>query len=328
MKDAVSSHEYNNSALSRQWADFGRPGTGIFYNATIESGWNTILIATGPTDRTNSDGVNITCQFRNASYKVDFTFEQGIPSTTISSLALEPVLNYTDSTPIDTLPPNGSRAYVSMLLALGALLSGGFGYEPGLSSNGMTGGTFPVVSTGLLACPEIIGAWIARGGTDLGGAPPLNETTSPWMCRNGSLRAAIEDLSHNFTLSLLSSDLFSTPGHANVSKSFPMNYYVYHPKELAISYLTGLGVTLACLLIGAWACHSNGHSAFTSFSTIMQTTRNPQLDELAKTDIDGAQGRKSAFRTVKLQYGVIDQGGEMSHAAFGRADTITRIAKL
>lgn len=115
---------------------------------------------------------------------------------------------------------------------------------------------------------------------------------------------------------------------------------MYRPRDLAISYLVGFGVALACFGVGAWACLSNGCSAWTSFSTVMRTTRNPQLDELVlgeKEDYgdDGAggaegRGENSAVRTVKLRYGIVNrEGGEMSsHAAFGVDGTVTKIAKL
>lgn len=335
LNDAFSSHDYDNFAqianndtsLSELWRDFGAPDTGIYYKSTAPIGRNIILVTTGPRGGQNPStfGVNITCQLRNVSYSVDFAFEQGIPSIKISALALEPVLNYSIFTAIDQLPPNGSRAYLSMFLALADLLNGEFGFRPGSNANGMDGGNLSVLATGLIACPEIVDANHARNPIATG---PWDKTSPSWMCRNGSLAAAIEDLSHNFTLSMLSNALYSMPLPVNVATSSPMNYYTYHPKDLAISYLTGLGITLGCFLIGAWACSSNGYSASTSFSTIMHTTRNPQLDELTYTGGDGAEGWRNASRTVKLRYGILHQEGEMGHAAFGKTDTVARIENL
>ncbi|KAF7509261.1 hypothetical protein GJ744_008155 [Endocarpon pusillum] len=54
----------------------------------------------------------------------------------------------------------------------------------------------------------------------------------------------------------------------------------------------------------------------------MHTTRNPQLDDLAKADRLGPKGRKSLSKTVKLRYGIIHQSGEIDHAAFRTSDTI------
>ncbi|PVI04636.1 hypothetical protein DM02DRAFT_690836 [Periconia macrospinosa] len=326
-KQLTADNPSNNSDLSELWDQFGdiKKDSDIYYKATAPWNRNLILVATGPTNTADkTGGVSLTCQLRNASYNVDFVFEQGVPSTTISSFELQPVLNYSTNTkPIPELPPNGLRAYLSMLLALSALLSGRFGWPNGLSSSGMTGGDIDVLTTGLMACPEII----AQPGTSK--LPAVSQTFPSHLCRNGSLAAAIEDLSRNFTLSLLSSSAFSEDRPVKVAISYPMNYYSYHPKAVAISYLTGLGVTLACFLIGIWATHSNGHSADTTFSTILHTTRNPQLDDMMKLmDVDGSEGGDGTFERTKLQYGIINQDGDVGHAAFGKADTITRVSRL
>jgi hypothetical protein len=143
------------------------------------------------------------------------------------------------------------------------------------------------------------------------------------MCRNGSLQKAIEDLSHNFTLSLLSSATFTTNRTVDVFSSSFQNYYNYQPESLAISYLTSLGVGVACFLIGTWACHANGYSATTSFSTILHTTRNPQLDNLTKA----CEETKTLSKSLKLQYGITRQLDGTHRAAFGPADKITLIKR-
>lgn len=333
LQDAVHSTDYahlgntmqtSNRSLSQVWSDFNSLERGDYYNGTMLSGTNIFLAATGPTNITdNTGGKNITCQLRNASYTVDFNFDQGIPSTTITKLDLEPVLEYDAYVSFIKLPVDTARAYLSMHQALGELLQGTVRVMNGASSSGLSGGDTPFVKTGLLACPEIIDSWksvVAAGSRS--SIPPLNETTAPWMCRRSSLLEAIEDLSHNFTLSMLSSASFSTLRPVDVRFSFPLNYYAYHPRTLVIAYLAGLGVTLACCLVGAWACRKNESSGNASFSTILHATRNPQLDHLAKADALERDAGKSPWRTVKLQYGVIDQPGEARRAAFGTPDSL------
>jgi hypothetical protein len=143
------------------------------------------------------------------------------------------------------------------------------------------------------------------------------------MCRNGSLQKAIEDLSHNFTLSLLSSRTFTTTRSVDVLSSSFQNYYRYQPQSLAVAYLTSLGVAVVCFLTGAWACYENGYSATMSFSTILYTTRNPQLDSLTKD----TEKSKMLSKTSKLQYGITHQINGMNHAAFGTTDKITLIKR-
>lgn len=61
----------------------------------------------------------------------------------------------------------------------------------------------------------------------------------------------------------------------------PQNAFVYRPRDLLISYISGVTATAVCVVVG-FACISKASSeAFgTSFSTILRTTRNPQLDNL------------------------------------------------
>jgi hypothetical protein len=141
-------------SLSNLWADFNPVYDGFYYAATRDI--NLLLVKSGPVMRRSAsgrpmkeaDGVNITCQFRNASYAVDFTFLEGIASTTISKLELEPVLDYDWSTVFYQLPNKGARAYVSMFEALATLLSGEVAPLFGLSSSGMVGGNLSFVTTG------------------------------------------------------------------------------------------------------------------------------------------------------------------------------------
>lgn len=141
-------------SLSKLWADF-HPVYDQFYYAARKS-INLVMVKSGPTFRRlasgrtmkEADGVNITCQFRNASYAVDFTFLEGIASTTISKLELEPVLDYDISTQFYRMPNKGARAYVSMFEALATLLSGEVAPLFEQSSGGMQGGHLSFVTTG------------------------------------------------------------------------------------------------------------------------------------------------------------------------------------
>jgi hypothetical protein len=308
--------------------------TGIQRPVTIEGEpvdyLDVIFIATGLTDRkVRNSRTNTTCQLRNASYSVDFTFVQGTRSVTISNLTLEPLVEFSQRwRTIDDIFKDGARAYLSMQLALETLLTGEIGYHLATGHNALQGANLPFVKTGLLACPEIIDAWKnSEGAGSNSPIPQFSEITSPDMCRNGSLHKAIQDLSHNFTLSLLSSSSFSSLRRVDVHTKFPMNYYVYRPGALTFSYLTALGVALACFAIGTWACHANGYSGSTTFSTIVNTTRNSQLDQLVEADCSQSGHGNVLSKTVKLQYGIFSGSGEAGHAAFGRADTVMLFRK-
>lgn len=84
----------------------------------------------------------------------------------------------------------------------------------------------------------------------------------------------------------------------------PQNAYVYRPKNLLISYISGLTATAACVVVG-FVCISKASSeAFsTSFSTIMRTTRNPELDGLIPpAETSGAEPLSKGLGGIKLQF--------------------------
>lgn len=149
------------------------------------------------------------------------------------------------------------------------------------------------------------------------------------MCRGGSVPRAIEDLSHNLTLSLLSSDLFSNRTGADVTVLRPTNYYKYDWHNLLYAYLTATLLSLACVGVGARSYALNGYSASSSFSSIMFTTRSPELDVLARGQCLGAQTMPSDLRKTLLQYGLLQPraDGEMPHAAFSLRGTVTGLRK-
>lgn len=316
----------NSTSLQELREGFNGLGDQDFYSATFREGYNIIFIEAGVADLNIT--TSLVCQFRNASYAVDFRFfENSAPSTTISKLELEPPLKYGAYTdPLTKLPLNAARAYLSMARALMDLLSGTVGYSFGLSSGGAVGLNSTFTSTGLLACPEILEAEQYNEGATRRRFM-LNETTSSWMCRNSSLQRAIEDLSHNFTLSLMSSALFSQRKEVQVSGFTSKNFFLYQPKSLAISYLSALGVGVVCLAVGCWAVVVNGYSASTSFSTIVQTTRNRELDGLAAAAAASGE-RGTVARKVELQYGIVEDADGGERVAFGPAEKVTTITNL
>jgi hypothetical protein len=141
------------TSLSGLWADFNPVyDPQYYYSGKGLTNYNLLLVKSGPTNITANTvitgGANIICQFRNASYAVDFTFREGVASTTISKLELEPILDYSDFTRFSELPNKGARAYVSMFTALATLLSGEVAPLFGQSSGGMEGGNLSFVNTG------------------------------------------------------------------------------------------------------------------------------------------------------------------------------------
>lgn len=83
----------------------------------------------------------------------------------------------------------------------------------------------------------------------------------------------------------------------------PQNAFVYRPRNLLISYISGVIATAICVVVG-FVCISKASSeAFsTSFSTIMRTTRNPELDRLLPpAETSGAEPLSKKLARIKLR---------------------------
>ncbi|KAB2571086.1 hypothetical protein DBV05_g10257 [Lasiodiplodia theobromae] len=283
---------------------------------------NLFFIRAGGGKSVGGDPHNISCQLWNASYTTKFKFNDGVQTTLIQDLAYESTMEFNTSVAFTSLPPGG-RAYLAMYLAMSDLLSGEVGIRQGLSSSGMFGSDLPVVKTGLMACPEVLAGWKAFGSRE----PPLDQLVSPWMCRNNSVAAAVEDMFQNLTLSLLSSEFLNGNTTTDIRVTSPKNFWRYGPLDLLISYVAGVAVAFVALLVGSWALIANGYSADVSFSSILLTTRNPDLDGVAVGQCLGAQPLDRNFEKLKLQLGVVGRTDGIEHAAFGIRGTVKELRK-
>jgi len=155
-------------------------------------------------------GQNISCEVQNTSYSIQYSFLDGIQTLIpISFLPME-----TLGTEQQSQTPTGgaAAAYQAFGYALVSILTGfirvgadgSVTTSGSLSDSGAGVSTLNLMNSGLIACPEIISSTLLSQ-SDGNFAPFM----APWMCRNGSLDAAIEDLSHNFTFSLLASAAIS-----------------------------------------------------------------------------------------------------------------------
>lgn len=208
--------------------------------------------------------------------------------------------------------------YLAHLYALGALLSGNIKLDDAVHGDAssrehwLTEESSSVVFTGLVACDEIANsAW--RNVTTLiqptiAGAQSTFDNTfpsQPWMCRNRTLAAGIQDLANNISISYLSSLALSSLSafpHLIVTSDTD-NFYEYHPLWLFISYGVALFFSAIATVIGFYALYVNGASHSTSFSAIVATTRNPQLDVLLKGSSLGADPMMTDKEKTRLRFG-------------------------
>lgn len=122
----------------------------------------------------------------------------------------------------------------------------------------------------------------------------------------------LEELSQNLTLSFFSSSVFWTEPtqYCNITFHIPRNrnIYSYNARNLLLLYAIALFASLLVVLVGAWALWTNSTSHSMSFSDIVQTARNPTLDELVHSRVDGCDCMgtlpiSKSFERTKLRYG-------------------------
>lgn len=83
----------------------------------------------------------------------------------------------------------------------------------------------------------------------------------------------------------------------------PQNAFVYRPRNLLISYISGVTATTICVVVGFVCIAKASSEAFgTSFSTILRTTRNPELDRLVSpAETSGAEPLSKGLAAIKLR---------------------------
>lgn len=108
----------------------------------------------------------------------------------------------------------------------------------------------------------------------------------------------------------------------------------YNKRALLISYSAAIFVALIILLIGFRALWHNGITHENTFSGILCTTRNPDLDHWAQGHCLGLKHSLQEISKQKLQFGIlVDRDGRevtsggVRHAAFGYADKVVELKK-
>ncbi|KAL4821698.1 hypothetical protein BDW67DRAFT_179534 [Aspergillus spinulosporus] len=94
--------------------------------------------------------------------------------------------------------------------------------------------------------------------------------------------------------------------HVDVLDLTSRKFYQYGEGYLILAYTTAIGATVACITVRFFALRRSGVSQSTSFSSVLMTTRNPELDCLAVGHCLGAEPLKKEIGKVRLQYGEIE----------------------
>ncbi|KAL4982167.1 hypothetical protein BDW68DRAFT_171306 [Aspergillus falconensis] len=91
--------------------------------------------------------------------------------------------------------------------------------------------------------------------------------------------------------------------------------------------MAALGVTIACTIVGFFALRENGISLTTSFSSVLMTTRNPEIDCLAVGHCLGSDPPDKKTGEAWLQFAEIERADQRhKHAAYGTKGSVTTLS--
>jgi hypothetical protein len=123
----------------------------------------------------------------------------------------------------------------------------------------------------------------------------------------------------------------STPNSTRLEVTFLLNrnLYNYSPLSLILSYGLALLFTIISVAAGLHAFHHNGVIHISSFSSIVATTRNPELDELSKGNSLGSLRHDERLRGTRLRFGALERGAGsgVEHVCFGREAKVVELKK-
>ncbi|KAJ5353700.1 hypothetical protein N7541_006264 [Penicillium brevicompactum] len=279
---------------------------------------NTLLIATRQYQgiyKENSTETSLVCKLWNTSYVLDVSFDDTIQRLVPISTDLVAPCDWNTSTAMwstlsSDVPESLGGYYITHLL-FSSLING---YLRLSASEELNGDATWIMQSGLFECPELVNSSYSR--VELGPSP---------TCRNKTLGRALEDLSRNFTYSLLSLNTANTS--VPVSVNSPKNFYSYNWRNLVTAYVTALVVTFGCITIGFFALCSNGVPENTSFSNLLRTTRNPDLDVLTTGYCLGSDHLPDELEKARLRFGEIETPQPFKHAAFGFEGSVIDLVK-
>ncbi|KAI3585676.1 hypothetical protein IWW34DRAFT_798880 [Fusarium oxysporum f. sp. albedinis] len=219
---------------------------------------------------------SIECSLYNSSYAVNFTFDNGRQNITYKSKRLKGVTSIDAGLNQDTGSSqfNAAVAYIALMDSLGKLLLGSLG----ISHYGVMRPTqTQIMSSVLMDAKEMQVLGGVNAATDRSEAPES-------VIGNISMADALEQLFTNATISLFSNSKLlqndTTASHGNITYLTTQIAFSYEPRNLFIAY--GMGVLASAIIgiVGLLCIKSASASYATTFSTILRTTRNPDIDTI------------------------------------------------
>jgi len=101
----------------------------------------------------------------------------------------------------------------------------------------------------------------------------------------------------------------------------------YRPLWLVLSYSLGVVFMALAVVMGIFAYKFNGYGTDMSFSSILVTTRNKDLDALAEGSCLGNTPLPKQLTEERLRFGELRDGrdGDVKHTAFGLYEHVSPI---
>ncbi|KAH7186164.1 uncharacterized protein B0J16DRAFT_305840 [Fusarium flagelliforme] len=261
-----------------------------------------VLTPDRPGGRANK---TIECQLYNATYSANITFDNGLQDIKYKTEKLNGVSVYDTR---DCVSKPGSRcnpvtAYLTIMAAMGTIVVGT------QRDGGFTERT-RISQTVLLDSPDMHMTYYDEKPKSLIG--------------NLSMPYALEQLFENVTTSLLSDSQFlnndTTASRGPITRFSAQNAFSYEPRNLFIAYGIGILFSLIVVIFGFLCIKSASASYTNSFSTILRTTRNTDLDTIVtSTETSGAEPLSKEMGNVRLtlrRQGRGLEGGGGSATAF------------
>lgn len=305
------------------WNRYAINSRNASYNRTIYSGsapWllnNTLLIAAWQysDDYTKKPtGTSLVCKLWNTSYVLDVSLNDTIQTLFPVSTDLVAPCDWSPNVAIYSalsVETDSLGGYYITHLLFSSLIKGTLVIA---GTGALMGNATQLMQSGLFECPELLNS-----------DPYQVKSIASPTCRNKTLGRALEDLSRNFTYSLLSLNAANTSVPVFVNS--PKNFYSYDWTNLFAAYATALVATFVCITIGLFALCSNGVPGKTSFSNFLRTTRNQELDVLTTGYCLGSDHLPDELEKVRLRFGEIETAQPFKHAAFGFEESVIDLVK-
>ncbi|KAK3317358.1 hypothetical protein B0T19DRAFT_434807 [Cercophora scortea] len=252
------------------------------------------------------------CKLWNATYTLDFAWDNGFQNIT-GSRALMHEVAYPNDTP-PTVSDMAQHAYSAYFWVLANQAVGSFGWFNVSTAEGTN------KSIGMIASPIQHNALLgssdldvffdfneARGACQM----PYANLTVPRQqdkdrAKSRRLDELIEELSFNMTISLMHNDLLTHNATRPVTVIEDVNRYGYNQWGLFAPYMLSCVLTLVTVVVGAITGARHGPLPGKDFKDILATSGDPEVAQLARRphsegllvarpmdseDVDGLVGR-------------------------------------